>query len=172
MEGDRENFHISSNVVLSDSDNFNNNENPSNEEEEYLELDSEQEETYTNMVDDKLDWMSHKPLTLLIQLHCLHKHPGNLLTKYDCDMKMKVVKKMDDFYMKLRMIEVCFDIFTCRLFSFTLEGRASTWYHNLLMNSIHNLKELKQLLSKKINTQKLPPMLLKELKNNKMGIST
>lgn len=79
MEGDRENFHISSNEVLSDNDNFNNNENHNNEEEEYLELDIEQEETYKNRVDEQLDWLSHKPLDLLSQLHHLHNHLESMI---------------------------------------------------------------------------------------------
>jgi len=67
------------------------------------------------------------------------------------------------------MLEVSFNDVSCRVFLYTLERRASVWYHSLLSNSIHGLRELKKLFLEKFADDKTPMMLLKELGNIKMG---
>lgn len=92
-----------------------------------------------------------------------------LLSNFDPDKKTKVEDHIDDFYMHFRMLEVQFDDISCILFLYTLEGRASIWYHNFPPSSIHNSMKFKNLFLEKFVDDKTPSMLLKELKNLKMG---
>ena len=76
-------------------------------------------------------WMMKKwigwtiePIYLPSNCHHLPKHPEKLFRKYDPYKKAKVEDHIDDFYLHLRMLEVCYDYFSCRLFPSTLEGRA------------------------------------------------
>lgn len=104
------------------------------EGEDYLESESEEEEENEEMTDDQFDWMTQGLLTLPVNLHRLPKHLEKLVTKYDPTKKVKAQDHIDYFYFHLQMSEVCFDDISCRLFPYTLEGRASVWYHSLPPN--------------------------------------
>lgn len=63
---------------------------------------------------------------------------------------------------------MCFDDFECRLFPYTLEGKASVGYHNLPPNSIHNSREFKHTFLEKFSNDKTPAIFLARLGNIKM----
>ncbi|MCY6488110.1 hypothetical protein, partial [Actinobacillus pleuropneumoniae] len=73
----------------------------------------------------------------------MQKHPEKLLSKFDLDKKTESYDHIGNFYMHLQMLEVCFDDVAYILFPYTLEGRASVWYHSLLTNSSHSWMKFK-----------------------------
>lgn len=83
------------------------------------------------MADEELDWMAQGPLSLLRNLHHMPKHIEKMLSNFNPDKKTKDEDHTDDFYMYLVMLHVHFDDVSCRHFLYTLEGRASIWYHSL-----------------------------------------
>ena len=66
------------------------------------------------------------------------------------------------------MIEARCDDVACKIFPYTLDGRATIWYHSLPPNSIQNWRGFKKLFLEKFVDDKTPTMLLKELGNLKM----
>ena len=60
-------------------------------------------------------------------------------------------------------------MFLVGFFPFTLVCRVVAWYHSMCVNSIHGWREFKKLFLEKFVDDKTPPMLLKELRNIKMG---
>lgn len=101
-------------------------------------LEKEEEEGNKDMVDADLDWIAQGPLSLPNYLHKMPKHPEKSISKFDPDKKTKVEGHIDDFYMHLQNLVVLFYDVACRLFPYTLEGRASLWYKRLSTNSICN----------------------------------
>jgi len=67
------------------------------------------------------------------------------------------------------MLDVWYNDVDCDIFPFTLEGRETTFYHSLLVNLVHSWREFKKLFLEKFVDDKTPAMLLKELRNSKMG---
>lgn len=121
------------------------------------------------MVDQDLDWMAQGPIYLLNNLHKMPRHPKNLLSKFYPDKKTKVEDHIDDLYMHLWILKVQYNDVACRIFPFPLEGRGAAWYHSIPVNSIHSWRKIKNLFLEKFVDDKTPTMLLKELRNIKMG---
>lgn len=67
------------------------------------------------------------------------------------------------------MFDVRYDDFSCRFFPYTLEGKATTWYHSLPIAAIHTWKEFKKLFFEMFANDKTPTTLLKEFRSIKMG---
>ena len=94
-------------------------------------------------------------------MHHLPKYLEKFLIEYDPNKKAKVEDHIDEFYLYLRMLEVCFDDVSCRIVPYALEGRTSSWYHSLLPNSIHNWRESKPLFLENFVDDKTLAILLK-----------
>jgi len=90
------------------------------------------------MFDDKLDWMAQWNISLREKLHRLPNLLEKLLKNYDLEKATITKDHIDDLFLHLGMLEVRYDDISFRLFPYTLEGKASTWYQNLQKNSIHN----------------------------------
>jgi len=65
------------------------------------------------------------------------------------------------------MSEVWCDDVAFNIFTFTLEGRETTWYHSLPVNSVNSWREFKKLFLEKFVDDETLPMLLKETGNSK-----
>jgi len=113
--------------------------------------------------------MAQGPLTLPNNLPMIPRHPEKLLSNFDLDKKTKAEYHIDDDYMHLWMLEVKHDDISSRIFHFTLEGGAVAPYHILPVNLVHTWREFKNLFLEKISNDKTPTMLLKDLRNSKMG---
>lgn len=68
------------------------------------------------MEDANLDWMNEGPLALSGVMHKMKWHVEKLLTKYDPDKIVKVEDRLDNFYLHLLTLEVCYDGDPCRHF--------------------------------------------------------
>lgn len=112
--------------------------------------------------------MTQGPLALPSVLHKMPRHTEKLLTKYDPHKKAKVEYHLDTFYLHLQALEVRYNDVECRLFPCTLDGRASVWYHNHILNSIQNWGVLKQIFLENFAKDKTLAMLLKEMGSLKM----
>ena len=97
------------------------------------------------------------------------RHMKTLLSIFDPYKNTKTQDHIDDLYMHLWMLEVRYEDVACRIFPFTLEGRAATWYQRLPVNLVHSWRDFKKLFLDKFADDKTPAMLLKELGNSKMG---
>lgn len=89
------------------------------------------------------------------------RHLEKLSSNVDPDNKTKVEDHIDDFYMHLRMLELRYGDFYYKIFHFTLEGRVTIWYHNMLVNLVHGWREFKKLFLEKFTDDKTLAMLLK-----------
>lgn len=105
--------------------------NPTHNSRNKSRVDPSAKNNNIDMVDTYLDWMAQGLPTLSNSLHKIPKHIEKLLSKFDPDKKTNVEDHIDEFYMHLRMLEVHFDNVICRIFQYTLEGRASVWYNSL-----------------------------------------
>jgi len=81
---------------------------------------------------------------------------------------VKVEYHLDNFYLQLQTLEVCYDDVACRLFPCTLDGHAAAWYHSLPPNPIQNWGSFKCMFLETFDDDKTPTMLLKELGSLKM----
>ena len=115
-----------------------------------------------------MDWMTQGPLELSGVLHKMLRHVEKLLTKYDPDKIVKVEDHLDNFYLHMKTLDVCYADVACRLFPCTLDGRDVVWEHNLPPNSIHKSRAFKRIFIKKFFEDKTHVMILKELDTLKM----
>lgn len=70
--------------------------------------------------------------------HPLTRHPGKVLSKFNPDKKEFMEDHVNKFMLALRILNVEHKDIVYRLFPFTFEGKASTWYFLLTLGSIHN----------------------------------
>ena len=61
----------------------------------------------------------------------LPKNPEKLLPKFDRDDDILPKNHIKKFMIALNMINVQHEDVACRLFCFTLQGKASSWFFNL-----------------------------------------
>jgi len=77
-------------------------------------------------------------LALLAVLHKMLKRVERMNIKFNSDSTVKAKDHLDNFYLQLQTLEVCYDDVACRLFPCTLDGHAATWYHSLPPKLIQN----------------------------------
>lgn len=97
------------------------------EEEGEDELSDSNKEEEDNEEEDKanqnLDWMNQGPLALPTLLHKMPRHLKKILMKYDPYKRVKDEDHLDNFYLHLQTLEVCYNDVACRHFPCTLDGR-------------------------------------------------
>lgn len=113
------------------------------------------------MADPNLEWMTQGPLALPNVLHKMPKQAERMNIKFNPNSAVKAEDHLENFYLQLQTLEVCYDDVACRLFPCTLDGWASTWYHSLPPNSIQNWGSFKCMFLEKFVDDKTPAMLLK-----------
>ena len=81
-------------------------------------------------------WRAKTPLNLAAPLHDLCKHPNRVLAKFDPGKGISVEDHLKFFYLALEILNVKHEDVVCRLFPYTFEPKASSWFFSLQPNSI------------------------------------
>ena len=92
--------------------------------------------------------------------------PKNLekwLPKFNLDDKIPTKDHIKYFMQAMRIRNVIHEDMVCRLFPYTFEGKASTWYFSLEDSFIPSSDVFSKLFSKKIGDEKTPEELVIEI---------
>ena len=82
----------------------------------------EEDEEEEEMADTNLEWMTQGPLALHAVLHKMPRRAERMNFKFNPDNMVKVEDHLDNLYLQLQTLEVCYDDVACRLFPYILDG--------------------------------------------------
>lgn len=88
-----------------------------------------------NMAANKL-WLDADAIAVPDAQHTLPKHLEKFLPKFDSDNDVTPEDHIKQFMLSLRLMDVQHEDVVCRLFPYTLVGKASTWFFSLTMGFI------------------------------------
>ena len=71
------------------------------------------------------------PLNLVSSLHDSPKNPERVLPKFDPEKGVSTKDHLKSFYLTLNLLNIEHEDVLCRLFPYTFEPRASSWYFSL-----------------------------------------
>jgi hypothetical protein len=81
-------------------------------------------------------WLTIDSLSIHGPLNPLPKHPEKPLPKFDHDDDILPENHIKKFVIAMKMMNVQHEYVACKLFYFTLQGKASSWFFNLPSGSI------------------------------------
>jgi hypothetical protein len=99
-------------------------------------------------------WMSQGALNLPGPMHEFPKHPERLLPKFDPDKACSPEDHVKNLFLATRLLDVCYEDVVCRLFPYTFENKASTWYFNLPVGSITYWNDFEKSFIEKFGDEK------------------
>ena len=108
-------------------------------------------------------WRARGPLNLAALLHDLTKHPKRVLPKFDPEKGIYAEDHLKIFYLALNLLNVEHEDVIYRLFPYTFDPRASSWYFSLQTNSIAYWHGLEKVFITKFGNQTTIATLMKEL---------
>lgn len=101
-------------------------------------------------------WLCEDSLDLNPPFHNLPKHPKCLLPKYDHDLHGPPEDHLKKIILAISLVNVRHDDVICKLFPYTFEIKASTWYFNLPIRTIHNWNDFETMFLDKYSEDKTP----------------
>ena len=101
------------------------------------------------------------PLNLAAPLHYLPKKPEKVLPKFYTEKGVSAEDHLKSFYLALNLLNVEYKDVICRLFQYTFEPKASSWYFSLQANSIVNWDGFEKAFLGKFDNQKTVATLMK-----------
>jgi hypothetical protein len=101
--------------------------------------------------------------------HPLPKHSNKWLPKFDLDSKKSVEDHIKKFMLAIRLRSVENEDVVCRLFPYTFEGNASTWYFSQQPQTIVSWDKFETCFLEKFGDDKSPEVLVMELSSLKMN---
>jgi hypothetical protein len=120
---------------VSELDNFSEEED-FNSEFEDMEGNNDHNDERGNPPLNNQPWLARDALALLGPVHNLPHHPKKLLPKFDPETSALPEDHIKKFILAIRLMNAQHEDVACRLFPYTFENLASTWYFNLLIGSI------------------------------------
>ena len=81
-------------------------------------------------------WLTINALANLGPQNPLPKHPEKLLPKFDPDDDILPETHINKFMFSMNIMNVQHEYEACKLFGFTLQGKASSWFFNIPSGSI------------------------------------
>jgi hypothetical protein len=81
-------------------------------------------------------WLIPDVIVVLKEVHDMPKHPEIVLPKLDPDRKYSAKDHIKKFMFFVRLMNVQYEDVFYRLFPYTFENKASTWYFSLAQASI------------------------------------
>jgi hypothetical protein len=112
-------------------------------EEEELNSDSEDMEGNNDHgeereipLQDNQPWLVGDVVVIPGRVHNLPRHPEKMLPKYDPETSGLPEDHIKKFILAIRLMNVQHEDVVCRLFPYTFENSASTWYFNFPVGSI------------------------------------
>ena len=101
-----------------------------------------------------IPWVDGDVVSVLGDQHRLPKNPEKWLPKFNPDDKIPVEDHIKSFMKAIRLRNVIHEDMVCRLFPYTFEGKASTWYFALEASSIPSWDVFSELFTQKFGDDK------------------
>ena len=114
-------------------------------------------------------WLDQDAVAVPGPQHPLPKHPEKWLTKFDPDSKRTTEDHIMKFMLDIRLRNVEHEDVVCRLFPYTFEGNASTWYFAQQPHTITSWEKFESIFLEKFGDGKPPEVLVMDLSNLKMN---
>jgi hypothetical protein len=114
-------------------------------------------------------WLDQDVVAVPGPQHPLPKHPEKCLTKFDPDSKRIAEDHIMKFMLDIRLRNVEHEDVVCRLFPYTFEGNASTWYFAQQPRTITSWEKFESIFLEKFGDGKPPEVLVMDLSNLKMN---
>jgi hypothetical protein len=114
-------------------------------------------------------WLDQDVVAVPGAEHPLPKHPEKWLPKFDPDEKQIAEDHIKKFMLAIRLRNVEHEDVVCRLFPYTFEGNASTWYFAQQPHTIVSSEKFESIFLEKFGDGKPPEVLVKDLSNLKMN---
>jgi ribonuclease HI len=114
-------------------------------------------------------WLDQDVVAVPGPQHPLPKHPEKWLTKFDPDSKRTAEDHIMKFMLDIRLRNVEHEDVVCRLFPYTFEGNASTWYFSQQPRTITSWEKFESIFLEKFGDGKPPEVLVMDLSNLKMN---
>jgi hypothetical protein len=114
-------------------------------------------------------WLDQDAIAVPGPQHPLPKHPEKWLTKFDPDSKRTTEDHIMKFMLDIRLRNVEHEDVVCRLFPYTFEGNASTWYFSQQPRTITSWEKFESIFLEKFGDGKPPEVLVMDLSNLKMN---
>jgi hypothetical protein len=114
-------------------------------------------------------WLDQDVVAVPGAQHPLPKHPEKWLPKFDPDSKQIAEDHIKKFMLAIRLRNVEHEDVVCRLFPYTFEGNASTWYFAQQPHTIVSWEKFESCFLEKFGDGKPPEVLVMDLSNLKMN---
>jgi hypothetical protein len=114
-------------------------------------------------------WLDQDVVVVPGPQHPLPKHPEKWLTKFDPDSKQIAEDHIMKFMLDIRLRNVEHEDVVCRLFPYTFEGNASTWYFAQQPRTIASWEKFESIFLENFRDGKPPEVLVMDLSNLKMN---
>jgi hypothetical protein len=114
-------------------------------------------------------WLDQDAVAVPGAQHPLPKHPEKWLPKFDPDSKQIAEDHIKKFMLAIRLRNVEHEDVVCRLFPYTFEGNASTWYFAQQPHTIVSWEKFESCFLEKFGDDKPPEVLVMELSNLRMN---
>jgi ribonuclease HI len=114
-------------------------------------------------------WLDQDAVAVPGAQHPLPKHPEKWLPKFDPDSKQIAEDHIKKFMLAIRLRNVEHEDVVCRLFPYTFEGNASTWYFAQQPHTIASWEKFESIFLEKFGDGKPLEVLVMELSNLKMN---
>jgi hypothetical protein len=114
-------------------------------------------------------WFDQDFMVVPAPQHLLPKHPEKWLPKFDLDSKKSTEDHIIFFMLAIILWSVDHEDFVCRLFPYTFEGNASTWYFAEQPQTIISWDKFQTCFLEKFGDDKSPEILVMELSSLKMN---
>jgi hypothetical protein len=114
-------------------------------------------------------WLDQDAVAVPGAQHPLPKHPEKWLPKFDPDSKQIAEDHIKKFMLAIRLRNVEHEDVVCRLFPYTFEGNASTWYFSQQPHTIVSWEKFESCFLEKFGDDKSPEVLVMELSSLRMN---
>jgi hypothetical protein len=114
-------------------------------------------------------WLDQDVVAVPGARHPLPKHLEKWLPKFDPDSKQIAEDHIKKFMLSIRLRNVEHEDVVCRLFPYTFEGNASTWYFAQQPHTIVSWEKFESCFLEKFGHGKPPEVLVMDLSNLKMN---
>jgi hypothetical protein len=122
-----------------------------------------------NQNNPSIPWLDQDVVDVPGPQHPLPKHPKKWLPKFDPDSKQSAEDHIKKFMLAIRIRIVQHKDVVCRLFPYTFEGNASTWYFSQQPQTIVSWDKFETCFLEKIGDDKYPKVLVMEISSLKMN---
>lgn len=114
-------------------------------------------------------WRARNIIFVLGLVHDLPRHSKKYTTKFDLERKESAEEHLLRYTIALEALQVQHEDVSSNLFSYSLEGKSSSLFFNLVVGSITSWDQLERLVLTKYDINKMPTMIVQELSSIKMN---